>query len=237
MNRVSILTAYLLLLPMIGFGQVDTLHIFYDTNWKEVTNFDSAEYKRSAYQKDGVWRVEDFYKNGRLQMSGAFADKEMELHHGTFEWFYPNGKLKQKADYSNGVKVGEDLLYYESGQLDAYYKYDTHGKLLEQALYKEDGSKSVLEEAEFPGGIKNLRKYLKKNLRHSRPPANGKVLVSFVVNTDGSIADIETLEWSAPEFVYEAVRVVEAMPKWKPAMRDQKTPVRVKYNLPLIFRP
>ncbi len=237
MSRVSILTAYLLLLPMLGWTQVDTLYVFYDSDWKEVTSLEKAEYKRSAYQKDGIWHVEDFYKNGRLQMSGAFADKEMERHHGTFQWFYPNGKLKQKADYSNGIQVGEDFLYYENGQLDTYYKFDTHGKLLEQALYREDGSKSVIAEAEFPGGAKNLRKYIKTNLRHSRPPGNGRVLVSFVVDTDGSISDIETVEWSAPAFVYEAIRVVEAMPKWRPAMRDQKTPVRIKYNLPLIFRP
>lgn len=237
MSRVSILTAYLLLLPMLGWAQVDTLHFFYDADWEEVASLEEAEYKRSAYQKDGVWHVEDFYKNGRLQMSGAFADKEMERHHGAFQWFYPDGKLKQKADYANGTQVGEEFLYYQNGQLDTYYKFDIQGKLVDQAFYQEDGSKSVVKDAEFPGGAKNLRKYIKNNLRHTTPPANGQVLVSFVVNADGSISDIETLEWSAPAFVYEAIRVVEAMPKWKPAMRDQKTPIPIKYNLPLIFRP
>ncbi|WAC13533.1 energy transducer TonB [Dyadobacter pollutisoli] len=76
----------------------------------------------------------------------------------------------------------------------------------------------------------------KKNAQCPPGRRSGKVVISFVVNTDGSLANIEVLEWSDKEFVHSAVQVVESMPSWKPALRDQK-PVRTKYNLPIVSRP
>lgn len=237
MIRILKLTFSLLLFhPITGIGQADTLRVFYDANWNEVPNSETAEYYRLAYQgDDGFWHAQDFYKDGQLQMSGVFADRAMVRYHGIFEWFYRDGKLKQKATYLDGIPVGEDHSYYDNGQLDTYRNHDAEGKLLDEAFYKRDGSKSVLVQAEFPGGISKMYKYLKKNTRYPNRFGGGRILISFVVNTDGSIADIETLKWTTPEFVHEAVRVVENMPKWKPAMRDD-VPVRMKYNLPINFR-
>lgn len=63
----------------------------------------------------------------------------------------------------------------------------------------------------------------------------GKVLVQFVVNEDGSISNIEILQGGVPEFEREAVRVVSGMPKWKPG-RQNGQPVKVYFKLPVNFR-
>jgi protein TonB len=57
----------------------------------------------------------------------------------------------------------------------------------------------------------------------------------FVVETDGSVSDVKVAKQVFPSLDAEAIRVVEAMPKWTPG-RDKGKVVRVKYNLPIVFR-
>ena len=97
---------------------------------------------------------------------------------------------------------------------------------------------SVAEkQPEFPGGEKAMESFIKKNLRYPGPDccAQGRVSLSFIVETDGSISNIKVLRSPAEELTQEAIRIVKLMPKWKPGkMRD--IPVRVKYVLPVTFR-
>ena len=92
---------------------------------------------------------------------------------------------------------------------------------------------------EFPGGIQELMKWLQKNLKYPAISAEngvqGRVIVQFVVNTDGSIVDPVVIRSVDPYLDKEAIRVVSAMPKWKPGEQRGKK-VRVKYTLPVQFR-
>ena len=65
--------------------------------------------------------------------------------------------------------------------------------------------------------------------------AQGRVLVGFIVNRDGSVDDVKVVKSVHPALDEEAVRVVKAMPKWKPGKKGNKT-VRVRYTLPMTFR-
>lgn len=92
---------------------------------------------------------------------------------------------------------------------------------------------------EYPGGQAALFEYLQKNVKYpadaEKKKVEGRVLVTFVVNTDGSITDIEVMRKTFPSLDAEAVRVISGMPKWKPGeQKGQK--VRVKYTVPLTFR-
>ena len=60
-------------------------------------------------------------------------------------------------------------------------------------------------------------------------------MVMFVVETDGSISDVEVARNVFPSLDEEAVRMVKAMPKWKPGKEKGKA-VRVKFTLPVVFR-
>lgn len=98
---------------------------------------------------------------------------------------------------------------------------------------------AVEDQPEFPGGTAALMEYLRKNIKF---PAicrenniQGRVIVTFVVNKDGSIVDIEIAKSVNPSLDKEAVRVVSQMPKWKPGCQMGR-PVRVRYSLPVNFK-
>ncbi len=92
---------------------------------------------------------------------------------------------------------------------------------------------------EYPdGGMAGLMEYFKKNMRYPEAAKEagmqGRVTVQFVVNKDGSISGAKVLRSVEPDFDAEAIRLVNAMPKWKPGMQDGK-PVPVKFTVPVKF--
>ena len=97
----------------------------------------------------------------------------------------------------------------------------------------------VEQNPSFPGGNEALMKWLNKNLKYPASAQDngiqGRVLVQFVVNKDGSIVDPKVLRSVDPALDKEALRVVSAMPKWQPGKQRGKT-VRVRFTLPVTFR-
>lgn len=91
----------------------------------------------------------------------------------------------------------------------------------------------------FPGGMDELTKWLGKNLKYPASAQEngiqGRVLVQFVVNKDGSIVEPKVIKSVDAALDKEALRVVSAMPKWQPGKQRGKT-VRVRYTLPVTFR-
>ena len=91
----------------------------------------------------------------------------------------------------------------------------------------------------FPGGNEALMKWLSKNLKYPASAQEngiqGRVLVQFVVNKDGSIVEPKVIRAVDPALDKEALRVVSAMPKWQPGKQRGKT-VRVRFTLPVTFR-
>ena len=63
----------------------------------------------------------------------------------------------------------------------------------------------------------------------------GRVIVGFTVNEDGTLSDIKVMKSISPTFDEEAIRVVKSMPKWNPAKQNGKA-VKTKYTVPVTFR-
>lgn len=97
----------------------------------------------------------------------------------------------------------------------------------------------VSENAEFPGGDVALSDWMRKNMKYPeecrKQGIQGRVVISFVVNKDGSIVDLETVRSPHPALAEEGLRVVKSMPKWKPAKENGKV-VRSRFNVPIMFR-
>lgn len=90
--------------------------------------------------------------------------------------------------------------------------------------------------AAFPGDIhKWLSEHLKYPAICQAQNVQGRVIVSFIVNKDGSIEDVQTLRSPDPALSKEAERVVMLMPKWTPARQGHKN-VKSRFNLPVMFR-
>ena len=92
---------------------------------------------------------------------------------------------------------------------------------------------------EFPGGMEAMMKYLSENLKYpeqaKEKKTQGRVLVSFVVEKNGSISDVKVVKGIGNGCDEEAVRVIKAMPKWKPGMQNGKK-VRVSFAIPISFK-
>lgn len=97
----------------------------------------------------------------------------------------------------------------------------------------------VDEMPSFSGGNYGLMTFLAQNMVYpvtaQENGVQGRVIISFVVETDGSITDVKVARSVDPSLDREAMRVVKAMPKWTPGKKDGK-PVRVKYTTPVVFR-
>ena len=93
----------------------------------------------------------------------------------------------------------------------------------------------VDQSPEFPGGSEALRKYVKDNIRHPLVDTrSGNVIIQFTVDEEGRVVNPKLLRGLDEEFDAEAIRLVEAMPRWKPGMKDSK-PVPVQFTLPIFF--
>jgi TonB family protein len=105
-------------------------------------------------------------------------------------------------------------------------------------LRKESSHEPVLESAGFPGGMGELLQHVRRTVRY--PAAcrdssiQGRVIVSFTIDEDGTPKDPEVVTSVHPLLDAEAIRVINAMPKWIPARSDGK-PVSVKYTIPINF--
>ena len=92
---------------------------------------------------------------------------------------------------------------------------------------------------EFPGGMQGLFEYMQNNVNYPKEAKNqkieGRVIVSFIVEKDGSISDVHPLTAVHPLLDKEAMRLVNEMPRWKPGTEKGKA-VRVSFALPVSFK-
>lgn len=98
---------------------------------------------------------------------------------------------------------------------------------------------AVEQQAEFPGGQAALMKWLANNVRYpetaQQNDIQGRVVVKFVVEKDGSIGAATIYKGVDKDLDREALRVVKKMPKWQPG-KNNGVPVRSYFNLPVLFR-
>ena len=154
----------------------------------------------------------------------------------------------RNGEFSLEAKKGDriEVMYvgYANGTVvvsDPQVKFDIR-------LQKDDSDVSstndnpldVVEEMpQFPGGAAALMQYLSKNIRYPEEAhknnIQGRVIVNFIVETDGSITEAKVRRSIHPLLDAEALRVINAMPKWNPGMQGGK-PVRVKYTVPVTFK-
>lgn len=98
---------------------------------------------------------------------------------------------------------------------------------------------AVESKPEFPGGDSELMKYIAENTQYPEIAKNngvsGRVFVQFVIDRDGAVTNVKVIRSVDPALDEEAVRVIKAMPNWKPGYQRGKT-VSVIYRVPINFR-
>ncbi|WP_316830749.1 energy transducer TonB [Pedobacter aquatilis] len=100
-------------------------------------------------------------------------------------------------------------------------------------------SNNHIKDPQFPGGQTKLYSYLAKTLKYpkiaQKNNVQGKVLLSFFVETDGSISAVEVVKSLSKETDAEALKAIKNAPKWIPGTDASGKPARIKYNLPINF--
>ncbi len=130
------------------------------------------------------------------------------------------------------------------GSFDVKGNDEAAGEVLKaKEVIAQEAEEQVFDVVEqmpqFPGGDAALFEYLSKNIKYptiaEENGVQGRVIVTFVVERDGSITDVQVVKSVDPALDKEASRVVAGMPSWIPGKQNGSA-VRVKYTVPVTFR-
>jgi TonB family protein len=124
------------------------------------------------------------------------------------------------------------LYFYVAFTLNASAQLNTND---DNTIYN---SANVEKAAEFPSGIEAFYNYIGENfvLPTNQEFKGGKIIASFVIEKDGSVADIKVLRDIGFETADETIRVLQACPLWNPAEQGGKK-VRFQFILPINLQP
>jgi len=131
----------------------DTITIYYNDNWKEISDKNQASYYRKAFlDSNKVWTVHDYFMSNKIQMIGAFKSKKFKIKQGHFIYFYENGRKESEGDCVDNKDEGFWTNWYENGQKksEGNYKNDLmqdkwtywheNGQKKSEGLYVDDQS-------------------------------------------------------------------------------------------------
>lgn len=200
------------------------------------------------------WTTRDYKETGQVYVV-SFANPEEEVPPVTQPIFQtappPPAEAPEVAEILDIVEDDEEIEEEEiqssednneavSSPQVAYTGPVMTGPVAAVEQSDEDEIFQVVEQMpEFPGGMEALLAYLSKNIKYptiaQEQGIQGKSIIEFVVNKDGSIVDPKVVKSLDASCDKEAMRVIKAMPKWTPGKQRGK-PVRVKYTVPVSFR-
>ena len=116
---------------------------------------------------------------------------------------------------------------------------ETVETMVKEEVVEEEVLKVVEEMPVFPGGAGKMMEYIAKNIVYPtyaiENGIQGRVFVTFVVERDGSISNVKAMRGIGFGCDEEAIRVIQSMPKWKPARQRGET-VRCSYTIPIVFK-
>lgn len=213
-------------------------------------------------KKDGLWIAfhtnsmmsdSTVYKEGKIigtsigwHANGFMKDSSVYRDDGTcvaVEWF-DNGNLSSAGRFNTDKKmVGKWQFFHENGRVSATETFD-NGRLVDKQNFNETGemvvdTATVYKNATFKGGINAWQKYLTKGLyfpeRYTIVNSDkAVVVVSFVIDEEGNVADAFASTPFHPDFDKIAVQQIKNSPKWLPAVSHNR---KVKHYLrqPVIF--
>ena len=201
-------------------------------------------------------KICDTLKEVRMQVAKANDIKyaPTECHHkgdcaGTcpkceaeVRWLEQQLQLRRqlgKAVAVVGVSMGLAALTSCESQLTEMNTDSNISSVLNQNNNSEWMGEIISPQPSFPGGSQALVDFLRENTKYPeqalKDSIEGRVVVAFVIDTDGSITKPEVVRGVHPLLDAEALRVVKLMPKWEPGS-ENGTPVKVRYNLPITFK-
>lgn len=214
-----------------------------DTIIKALINI--AKNKMNLYSRyrilAGYYRQQDLPALYKMMGSSMSVDNmDMMLNERNEKWITQMpGKMDHKSVF---FAVGAGHLWGEKGLIQllknqGYTMVPLYDTVNIAFFAKDTGVRNYVEK--MPKAGYDVNKYLAENLDYPKKARKknieGRVLIKFVVNEDGSISDCTVIRGIGGGCDEEALRVVKNLPPWNPAMQDGK-PVRVYFQLPIVFK-
>jgi len=155
----------------------------------------------------------------------------------------PAFEARRNYSYYKSTSLYDDRRFNISFKLlgynESYLDQNTEKGLNDSVKWEGRIFEVVEQMPHFPGGAASLMRYLSENIKYpiqaQTKGISGRVVVSFVVEPDGTFSDLRVIRSVDPILDKEALRVVRDMPRWIPGKQDGK-PVRARYNVPVSFR-
>ena len=187
----------------------------------------------------------------KKQIKVQEPEKVVERVKSSVKFTAPVIKKDSEVKPEDEIKTQDQLMLNKAaiGSFDVKGNDDANGEVLkakeviaqpEPPKVEENKVFDMVEEMpSFPGGPAALMQFLQSNTHYpavaQENGVQGRVTVSFVVEKDGSITDVQVARSADPSLDKEAIRVVKSMPRWTPGRQNGST-VRVKFNVPVTFK-
>ncbi|HVW97590.1 MAG TPA: TonB family protein [Mucilaginibacter sp.] len=228
-------------------SKTNDLNLTYDG--KYIAYYPDGRKMRSGAYVNGKFSgpETEYYPNGNIyNIKDYQADGSVRFEE------YRDSTGAQLAENGNGTWVEFDRAFKDTtatgkirnGLMDGVWKGKVNDTIRFENIYVNGKMKehhywlTSVSEPYFYGGVKALMPFLAKTIRYPmsalRDRTDGTVVVSFVVETDGSLSDIKVLKPVSPDLDAEAVRVMKLSPKWVPASKDGH-PIRKITTFPIKF--
>jgi len=245
-------------LKLLGYSKTNNLNLkfqgkvtvfFPDGNKMRITNYENGQMTGDIieYYPNGMFYNRETIskstgKEKTLLMDCSDNSGKVLAKNGNGTWLKLNGeltKVTEEGPIVNGVEEGE-WHSRKSDSVETITEYK-NGKIVSVASLYKSGAKiySYVEKAPaFPGGSEGFSKFISSNVKYpteaKKNAVQGKVMISFVVEKDGSLSEIKTVKGIGSGCDEEAVKVMKLSPKWEPGMHNGKH-VPVILTLPITF--
>ncbi len=230
-QRKYLILALLVICTANSYAQTSAK--YYYSNWNEVSK-EQAFYHTDFINENGSYKSISYWKNsGKKYSESSFTDSTFKRHTGIEKKYYESGKLLDSIMYSEKSGYQTFNEFSESGKLKTHAFYDEESHEMKGEIYDSAGNKlpgffTFQKAAAFPGGADAWVSYLQKNLRsevaakHKAPQGNYTVVVSFLVDKNGKVIEVNAENDPGYGTAEEAVRVIEKSPYWIPAQQNNK---------------
>ena len=237
-----LLTAFAILFSF--YSNAQKVVKYYDKDWSE-TSRDQAAYYAEFIKQGNVYQCTSYYSGSKIvRGKSTFADTLMISPIGLQTLYNKKGKIEDSIYYTDGKPT---LLYhyYANGKLAVYYHVPENKKEGITEAYDEEGKKIknyiVQKEAEFKGGEKAWKTYLKKNIgkefsaKKDNEITSASVQIQFVVDENGGVIKPKVFKSSGDkEIDRDALRVISESPEWNSAILYNK-PVKAYRVQPFTY--
>jgi TonB family protein len=196
-------------------------------------------------QESGLYLLKEYYESGALKSTQNSSMIFPFYGNGVKTNYYENGNVKYTGNFLNNKKEGEHSEYFVDGakkKISILHK----DQIISNRSWYQDGTERISNvfnitevRPEFPKGDAKMYEFLGKKMMYPKEARDqniqGRVYISFIVMEDGSLEELQILRGIGGGCDEETIRVVKMMPKWLPGLIDNK-PVRVRFNLPVVFK-